>query len=148
MHNSRMDTSPVALHDEGEADGRRPLPPGPSTPLDGSAPEEWDFRARGATRLVAAVAAIAVSLHLPLRGGTRSPVRLVAAMALFAGAVGLLSHRRWGAGAMLGGCALAWGTMLARPLRLDPLASTAIATAALAAADLRRIPRSNACDGQ
>jgi len=62
-------------------------------------------------------------------------------MALFAGAVGLLSHRRWAVSVTLGGCALAWGTMLARPLRLDPLASAAIATAALAAGDLRRIPQ-------
>ncbi len=147
MHNDRMETAPV-IQRIWEADVRRPLPSVPSTTGDAGAPEERDFRARETTRCVAAVAALAVGLHLPLRGGSRYPSRWVATVTLFAGAVGLLSHRRWSVGAILSSCALAWGTMLARPLRFDPLASAAVATAALAALDLRRVRHSDARDGQ
>lgn len=133
----------AGTRDDWNAELRRPLPDVPREPLFEGAPEGQEFRAREAARYLAALAAIAVSAHLPVRGGARQPARITASVALCAGAVGLLSHRRWPEVVTLGGCALAAGTMLVRPVSYDPLASVALAIAALALTDLRRIPRRN-----
>ena len=139
-HNAAMDASP-ATHRDWNAELRRPLPDLPPEPLFEGAPEGRDFRDREAARHVASIAALAVGLHLPVRGGARQPVRLMAGTMLAVGAVGLLSHRRWPEAVTLGGCALAAGTMLAHPLPADSVASVALTVAALALADLRRVPR-------
>lgn len=133
----------AGIRDNWNAELRRPLPDVPREPLFEGTPEGQEFRAREAARCLAALAAIAVSAHLPVRGGARQPARIVASAVLCVGAGGLLSHRRWPEVVTLGGCALAARTMLIRPVSYDPLASVALAIVAFALADLRRIPRRN-----
>lgn len=133
----------AGIRDNWHAELCRPLPDVPREPLFEGTPEGQEFRAREAARCLAAIAAIVVSAHLPVRDGARQPARIVASAVLCVGAGGLISHRRWPELVTLGGCALAARTMLVRPVSYDPLASVALAIAALALADLRRIPRRN-----
>lgn len=77
-------------------------------------------------RFVAMSGALAVAMHLPLRGGWRSRSRVAAAGMLVVGAVGLRADTGWSAWLTLGGSLGAVSVMRRHPGPYDFLALCAV----------------------